>query len=253
MAANIKHPELLQPENDVYIWKYLSLQQFLYLIRNNFLWFSRLDKLGDAFEGTTPINHDNYIEINSKKGKNIIKNAVFDNMISYQRLALFVNCWHENDNESMAMWKIYGKNELSVAIKIKYSKLVSLLPDGVIIGKVKYKNYDKYEYSKNVLSYATTKREAFIYENEIRALFFNIEQLPKLIFDQGFDQTNISNIPYGINIKINRDILLEEIILNPEFPDWFIDTFNDICTKYNINPSNIHASGLDARIINLRK
>ena len=54
-----------------------------------------------------------------------------------------VNCWHENEHESAAMWKLYIKSVEGIAIQSTYSKLKkSFINDEIIfIGKVKYIDY----------------------------------------------------------------------------------------------------------------
>ena len=53
------------------------------------------------------------------------------------------NCWHLNDSESDAMWKIYAKNVGGIAICSTTGRLKSSLSDPrpIFIGKIKYINF----------------------------------------------------------------------------------------------------------------
>ena len=55
----IVEPKYLEcPKSDTVIWRYMDLPKLLSIISNNSLWFSRLDKLTDEYEGTVPFqNH----------------------------------------------------------------------------------------------------------------------------------------------------------------------------------------------------
>jgi len=60
-----------------------------------------------------------------------------------EREHMMISCWHMNELESIAMWKIYAKANESVCIQSKYSKLATILPDDVYIGVVQYADYNK--------------------------------------------------------------------------------------------------------------
>lgn len=102
------------------LWRYLDTAKFLDLIHNQRLFFIRGDQLEDKFEGafTTSIRQaiDNSYEINK-----ISFTAREWN--SRLREKVFLNCWHANINDNMAMWKIYGRSENSIAITTTVQKL----------------------------------------------------------------------------------------------------------------------------------
>jgi hypothetical protein len=57
----IDHPSFEKPDNaDAKVWRYLNFTKFLSLIDKEALYFSRLDCLGDPFEGSvTLVDKDN--------------------------------------------------------------------------------------------------------------------------------------------------------------------------------------------------
>jgi len=51
----VDHPLFEQPENpEAPIWRYVDFTEFAALLTSQSLYFSRADRLGDAFEGSYP-------------------------------------------------------------------------------------------------------------------------------------------------------------------------------------------------------
>ena len=44
-----------------------------------------------------------------------------------QKLEMAINCWHMNDFESEAMWKLYLKSNEGIAIQSTYQRLIDSL------------------------------------------------------------------------------------------------------------------------------
>ena len=54
MAADTKHPVFLQPANaNAKVWRYMDFTNYIWTLECSALYFSRIDLLGDPFEGTT--------------------------------------------------------------------------------------------------------------------------------------------------------------------------------------------------------
>ena len=45
------------PPADTILWRYMDFTKFVSLLEKRSLFFARADKLGDPFEGATPINN----------------------------------------------------------------------------------------------------------------------------------------------------------------------------------------------------
>ena len=120
-----------------------------------------------------------------------------DNFLSNEEVRkwFFVNCWHENDTENVAMWKLYGKGEGAVAIQTTYQKLTNILPHSVLMkriegsqtncdsfpilmAKMHYTNYSKVDNyiggsglpGENFFLPFVHKRKEFEHEREVRAI-----------------------------------------------------------------------------------
>lgn len=48
----VKHKDIKDLDNDIVLWKYMSLSKFLYLLNTHSLYFCRLDCFDDPFEGS---------------------------------------------------------------------------------------------------------------------------------------------------------------------------------------------------------
>ncbi len=92
------HSLINRPEDDVKIWRYLSIEKFLSLIVNSGLYFSRLDQFEDQWEGSWPKALIDFPAFKSKEVLNQIKM-----LISAYNKTLFVNCWCMSEYESNLM------------------------------------------------------------------------------------------------------------------------------------------------------
>ena len=86
----------------------------------------------------------------------------------------FINCWHENEHESEAMWRLYSSFlDNAIAIRTSYNSLYHALGrnPSIRIGRVKYVDFQQ--------SYAGLhdafwcKRKSFEHEKEVRAMLID--------------------------------------------------------------------------------
>jgi hypothetical protein len=221
------HHDIFDPPKDLdaKIWRYMDFTKLLSLIDNQSLYFSRADKFGDQFEGslTLPvIKHRNSHGLSS-----------FSEAYKEARKYTYINCWHVNDYESEAMWKLFVNSNESIAVQSTYNKLkMSLDAENtfyVFIGLVKYIDYkvDIFNYG-NVFSPFLFKRKSFEHEKELRA-----------IASSGIDNPGLKctekNDSDGLNIKVNLDLLIETIFINPTAPDWFYELVKSVTAKYKFH------------------
>jgi hypothetical protein len=113
----LDHPVVAPPDDPrATLWRYMDFTKFVDLLARRALWFSRADLLGDPWEGT-------YTRANLKKRLAQI-GAVAEpsdevlrrNLIATER-SIYVNCWHMNEGESAAMWKLYLSAREGVAVQ----------------------------------------------------------------------------------------------------------------------------------------
>ena len=114
------HEILEPPSPDAVLWRYLNFTKFVSLLEKRALFFSRVDMLGDPFEGSfSRVNIELRPSIYPKEFQQR-SSDIYDHFKQLRSFTI-VNCWHENAYESAAMWKIYSKDNEGVSIKTNFS------------------------------------------------------------------------------------------------------------------------------------
>ncbi len=218
-----KHPAFEDPENDsMKLWRYIELEKFISLMETSELYFSRADyfRIDDPFEGTFPKVEYNYMV--KHQGKEIVRN-LFD----ITSKDSFINCWHLNDYENIAMWKLYSINNKGIALQTDIQNFKDSFENSdrtIFAGKVQYIDYEKdyfygqsgydYKFANSFTAYIH-KRIIYDYEKEYRAICTD----PK-------DGKNKN----GIKIKVTLDKLIRTIYLAPNTLD---DNYNLVTNIVN--------------------
>ncbi|MCY1356729.1 hypothetical protein D9M69_431900 [compost metagenome] len=236
-------------EKDITIWRYMSLDKFIHLLDTQTLFFTCLDSYSksDPFEGYPPmavlqVIHDRIPEFNS----NLDQNYATRNPTYFKSLfnTLFkqpsVNCWHANDRESEAMWKIYGDNQKGIAIKTTVENLMNSIEtsERIRIGKVSYTDYENPEIADLMDSINSgfgplIKRKSYSHENEIRAFF---RPLGAKVTDTEFKSHSI---------KIDTKILIQEILISPFSQEPYGSAVKAIAKQFNIEHKVKHSKLLE--------
>ncbi len=239
----------------------MDLSKFIDLINKKQLFFSRADKFEDPFEGATTVKRiperrkkmeemfdnpgpkDIPIEIG---GKEVIVGTIehaeeSDRIIKKFREIYFINCWHVNNTESEAMWKLYLKSNEGIAIQTTTDALKANIVDtsnSCIVDKVNYIDYenDVMDYKYNNMSIFFHKRNHFKHENELRVVtpFLHTKVLDedkeKLVLDEEKQSET-----FGIHVPIkNISRLIKNVYVSPAAPDWFMEVVESILEKYDI-------------------
>ena len=228
------HPDVNTPsDKNQCIWRFIDLTKLLSMLETETLYFCRSDRFNDPFEGsiTKPA-----LEA-LKKEVPLPSQKVFH---TFSEKA-FLNCWHLSEYESEAMWKLYSRSNLGIAIKSSVGRLIDSFSNedryDVYIGKVDYLDYDKdlFNYG-NIFCYFFNKRKSFECEKELRAMVsYGIEN-PKRKANEPYDG-------YGVNVKVELSQLIENILIAPFSPLWYRNLVESILKRYNtefdVLPSSI--------------
>lgn len=111
----------------------MALHGFNKILSNNYkkeLYFNRADNYEDIYEGELASDDKELLQSNPQLE------------IISQRDSTFINCWHENEVESAAMWKLYGGINDAIAIETDLVRLRTSLPTRIEIRKIDYIDYD---------------------------------------------------------------------------------------------------------------
>lgn len=239
------HPSFSAPPNrNIRIWRYMDLAKFLSLLQTSSLYFSRADKLGDPFEGSiTKVNQALRSLIRHHR-KELPQFASFasmtdeavDHMFAVEERSnraaiteLFVNCWHMNDHESAAMWRLYAKSDEAI-IQSTFQRLATSLPPQVYAGLVQYRDYERdFIPAGNLFNSIMTKRMSFAHEREIRAVAWS-----RLSSELGGDDIRRNATAHGVPIHIDVKNLIEAIYVSPVAATWFGDVVKNILSAYSV-------------------
>jgi hypothetical protein len=215
-------------KDDVILWRYLSFAKYIDLLTKSTLWFSRIDLLGDRFEGST--THASY-QLWKKLFQESIPNnhlpSVLDQLASNRKQITgfaYASCWHECDSESMLMWRTYSDKN-GIAIRTTFGDLKqSIVSDkSIFANRVQYLNYDDggdLLDDTNLFSRISSRPNYLSYEKEVRLAFLNPFETNKAV--------DFSNLEPGVPISINLKSLINVSIIRPEADIWISELLSEI-------------------------
>jgi hypothetical protein len=233
-----EHPSFkapLSPSDKV--WRYMDFTKFLSLLESRSLYFTRADKFEDPFEGSYPKANvlsrllvPNEVPLEHREKFMQAMSGLADSNRQWPRYTA-INCWHLNNHESAAMWRLYLKSNEGIAIQTTFQKLrdsFSITQDDIYLGQVSYIDYeiDWFE-SGNILNPFVHKRKSFEHEKEVRAV---VMKWPTDPFDFAKD-----TIGQGLLIPVDMNILVEKIYVSPDAPSWFASLVRSVVGRYNLN------------------
>lgn len=239
--------DLTPPNDSVKIWRFMDLPKFLSIIQSKALYFARADHFEDPFEGARGHTGDEGVYINAlvealrdefdslrtkepvdnetltKYAKDIISAWRYVGFDKNHMYNTFVSCWHRNDVESDAMWRLYTKDlSQGIAIqttcgRLRNSFVAAHCPGPVVIAPVEYIDYSlPLGLCDNPCWF---KKESFKHENEIRAVV-------------QFDYKKEEDSPIGRNVPSDPSVLIENIYVSPTAQPWFVKLVKDVVGKY---------------------
>ena len=224
------------------LWRYMALGKFIHLVSSEKLYFASADSFEDPYEGakgtierkeiwdnyyseflrqaikTVPGTKPEMLESDyvEKEVKRLL--TEINQGGNWQRKHTFISCWHCNNYESEAMWKLYSVHtQNAIAIQTTAERLYQALDQNpyIDIGKVKYVDYNNRFTSINGACWY--KRKSFEHEREVRAITKDFLTETK-----------------GLSIPINVTTLIETIYISPYAPLWFEEVVYSIKEKYEI-------------------
>jgi hypothetical protein len=220
---------------DVQIWRYMDLAKYLAILQRQSLFFPRASLLGDPFEGSSTkpmVDSRQYIVATDPALAAFRDNFDAQMSESIKRMAEthLICCWHMNEHESAAMWRLYLQSNEGICIQTTYRRLRSCLPKCVSIGEVNYIDYQTGGFSDaNLFNYIMHKRKSFEHERELRAVFWERDGLPSA---QPY-KTKIEAA--GIWIEVDLPSLIERVYISPTAEPWLATVIQEVTAKYELS------------------
>jgi len=224
-------PLFEQPPQRAKLWRYMDFSKFASILATRSLFFARADSFDDTWEGTVSQNDFDAWKatIHSSDATDEEKERLIKNYLQWfveVRRHTYISCWHWNDGESAAMWKLYLKSGEGIAIQTSFGRLhdeLNKAPRSIHLGSVQYADYKTdsipggapervgNSYLTGPFATFVRKRAGFRHECEVRAVFQDR-------FDHGYDP---SEAEHGIPIEVEVQELVEAVYVAPGTPAWF--------------------------------
>lgn len=218
------------------LWRYMSFAKFVALLHQKELVLTPVYMFDDPYEGAggKEKNRGKFAKALVDytwdkvalqiKGLQVTKEDLQKYMSEYinaasdmgksNRYFTFVNCWHENEVESEAMWKLYTAGQPDgIAIQTTYGALKKAIDDSEVqIGRVTYNNYETAFLPGD--SYFWYKRKSFEHEREVRVMIEATDEqrkeFTKIYEKNGFTLTH----------PVDLDMLIQNVYVSPYASDW---------------------------------
>lgn len=245
-------PSFFEPEESIELARYTDITKFLSLLKDKQMFFCRLDKLEDRFEGTLPHMSKKHLTDWYKYMRDvekfykvpmtdaIIEQKVNEDLEFREKLKALncINCWNEFNGESYALWKVYSNLNQGIMIKSSFNRIIKAFEkssEDIYCSRIKYIDYDTERIDiSNTITPMIHKHFAYSYENEIRL----IHEVSNVGWKHDWSSEKLEK---GIKIDIDLNELISEIIISPFSPDWFKELIEDILNKYKIDCKLTHS------------
>lgn len=218
----------------------MDLAKFISLISKKSLYFTNPKRFNDPYEFYLPKSEMNIIQNIVNQNNKVLNDYLLNNvLLTHEQKSYFnekinklqnslrtieeqvkekfgVNCWHINNYENEALWKIYTNNGHGISIETTIDKLKESLTfhREIMYDEVRYQDFNDEIIAKGHKYYGGfIKRKAFEYEKEFRAMV--------LLDEQDFGK--------GCFVNVDLDILVEKIHISPSMPKYFLDSIKYLC------------------------
>jgi len=220
-----------QPKDDTAkVWRFMDLPKFLDFLDRGALYFGRLDKLEDPYEGLP--SEEEFDALRKDPGLSWMADLLHGS----NKYNIFVNSWHIAEHEPAAMWKLYAGVDAGIALCSTYKRLVAATARSahkVRVGLVHYGTPP----SRGVETWelAMCKRKSFEHEREVRAI------IPPAGLTFSSKQTSAGprasvsqHKKHGIHVPVRMNDLVTEVVLSPTAPAWVTQTVSHVAIKFGL-------------------
>lgn len=231
---------IVTPPDTTTIWRYTSIAKLLPLLYSRTLYFCRVDHFDDRWEGKFPNSIITALQSTSQ-------HLAID-ILEHLSLSYFVNCWHESEHESAALWHQYADSGIAIKStiqRLKKSLSISSHPE-IRIGRVIYLDFKEdflSHSSETMILGAFLKRKSFEHEREVRAL---VHQLP--------EGPDIASMKWDLaakskSITVDPSQLIESVYISPTSEPWLVAPVKDLLNKFGLNVPVTRSDLYDKRVM----
>lgn len=225
-----RHPAFSPPADpSIRIWRYMDFTQFVSMLEEKGLLFTRADLLIDKFEGTMSRPLYDFLERHSDAEQHA-------GLLRLTKGWSFVNCWHMNEFESMAMWEVYSTSKESVCVQTTYARLREALAEDVYIGMVNYISYERDKIpAGNTFWPLVHKRKSFEHERELRAAWSDLVSVSSA-GPEVASGAKYQSAPQSVVWKqVDLGALIENVYVSPDAGPWFQALVRKVLKTYGSN------------------
>jgi hypothetical protein len=232
------------PVGDIELMRYVDLVKFLSMLQRKALFFCRLDRLEDHFEGTLPkanrelwVAHERRLRTSGFFDVEISDEDIermADERIQLQERLRSINCvscWNKG-NESAALWRIYSDYGRGLMIRSSSGRIEKSLINSlqeIRLSEVKYIDHGKEIMPEGNTMYAMLhKHVAYSYENEVRLI---LDLMPAQGWEHDWSKEEFNT---GIFASVDLNELIEEIVIGPFSPKWYRNMIENLCLRYEL-------------------
>lgn len=221
-----------QPDPDAVLWRYMDTPRFLSMLTSNALWFTRADQFDDQYEGARlPADRsEKHPDLSSIRPELIPVQQGLADVGAILRRQHFMTCWHQNPEESAAMWRAYARRGDAVAVTTTPARLEQALQTAAPTihgGLVEYKSPHMWDLPSPWVRRFFRKRTSFNYETEYRLVFSR-----NLYADQSDTDLNVSSSALGTPLPVSMQDVIASVHVGPREPAWFYESINALVQKY---------------------
>jgi hypothetical protein len=264
------------------LWRYVSLDKLVDLLSTSELYFTPLAnfKNSDPYEGYLPkvaLNahasisrkyiedavrmHEQVAEHRERLGAPLTVQerealgATLDNVRTSMRRfmpaivkATVVNCWHANESESEAMWRLYAENGKAVAVEttldaLKQSIEVRDFSGKVHIFPVRYLDFfDSNLQPRDCVVEGhlapLLKRNSYQHEQEVRAFIGKVAPNPHVGSDISFWK------PEPVRLPVDVKTLVAAVYVSPYATEPFPSSVAAVCEAFGLGSGIVKPSRL---------
>lgn len=230
----------------------MDFTKFISMLDSSSLYFTRADHFEDPFEGATTDAilqkrnslYTNFFDVDEAREKILAESNMYRNL----RLQYAINCWHENEHESAAMWKLYLQSSEGVAICSTFSKLkqsFNYCGRNINLGRVKYIDFKTDDITEGHYTDQhpiVYKRKSFEHEREIRAVIWEPGEVDFDALMEKGGKKPIEAIKHGLQIQTDLQELINTVYVAPNAPGWFRDLVEQMILRYSYKIEVIQSS-----------